>query len=569
MKIFKFKKNKGPAPNVPTLGRDRSGFVVLFAVTLSAIFLSIALGVANTSFKEVSFSISSKDSNDAFLAADTGSECALFYDRSDGTNFPIGGPGISSVSCAGSATIPVSFSLNGTISLYQFTITGLGSSSNGCAKISISKDTSADPALVSVTSSGYNMGDATCSSSNVHRVERELVISSYTGATPDYTPADSSVDIKCGGADSCNISSGGTATLTWSTSSTVTDCNAFAGPWTGTKTWPTGSEITSALTSSQTYTIECSGVTGSAQDSVTVTVGNIAPTVTTPTVASITSSGAILGANVTSLGFPAAISARGTCWGTTAAPTTNCVAEGGTTTGVFTQAQTGMSSSTTYYYRGYAINTSGTAYSADGTFTTLAPTSTIQYVGASSAAATTVSVPVHAVGDLMVIFAYRDGSTTAPTIPSGWTIIGSASSGGTGGGRNSSVMAYKIATATNDTSGTWANATELEVQVYRGQNASPIGANGSTVGTSTNIISYPALTLNVTNGTSWVAGFAGHQSASAASMAVAPTGMTNRTAIIGIAGHDTNSGVSTWTAKTVTVSTSASYLSRTLEIKSQ
>jgi len=49
---------------------------------------------------------------------------------------------------------------------------------------------------------------------------------------------------------------------------------------------------------------------------------------------------------------------------------TNCTAEGGTTTGVFTQAVTGLTPSTTYYFRGYAINATGTAYSADGTFTT-------------------------------------------------------------------------------------------------------------------------------------------------------------------------------------------------------
>ena len=96
----------------------------------------------------------------------------------------------------------------------------------------------------------------------------------------------------------------------------------------------------------------------------------IVPTVTTPTVTSVMSTSATLGANVTSLGVPASISARGTCWGTTPAPVTNCVAQGGTTTGVFTHSRTGLTASTTYYYRGYATNTTGTGYSSDGTFTT-------------------------------------------------------------------------------------------------------------------------------------------------------------------------------------------------------
>ena len=106
--------------------------------------------------------------------------------------------------------------------------------------------------------------------------------------------------------------------------------------------------------------------------SIIVSSSNAVPTVTTPTVSAITTTSATLGANVTSLGVPAAISARGTCWGTTPAPTTNCLAQGGTTTGVFTHSRTGMTAGASYYYRGYAINTTGTGYSPDSTFTAVA-----------------------------------------------------------------------------------------------------------------------------------------------------------------------------------------------------
>jgi len=40
------------------------------------------------------------------------------------------------------------------------------------------------------------------------------------------------------------------------------------------------------------------------------------------------------------------------------------------TSGVFTQSVTGLSANTLYYYRGYAVNASGTGYSPDGVFTT-------------------------------------------------------------------------------------------------------------------------------------------------------------------------------------------------------
>ncbi len=93
------------------------------------------------------------------------------------------------------------------------------------------------------------------------------------------------------------------------------------------------------------------------------------PSIDFQTVTNITSTGATLGANITSDGG-AAITARGTCWGTTTAPISNCLPDGGTTTGVFTQARTGMSASTLYYYRGYVTNSVGTIYSSDGSFTT-------------------------------------------------------------------------------------------------------------------------------------------------------------------------------------------------------
>ncbi len=102
----------------------------------------------------------------------------------------------------------------------------------------------------------------------------------------------------------------------------------------------------------------------------TATSSTAAPTLTTPTVSSITTSGATLGATVSADGG-AALTSRGTVWATTATPTTNSAAEGLTAVSAFSHARTGMTANTLYYFRGYAINSAGTGYSADGTFTTL------------------------------------------------------------------------------------------------------------------------------------------------------------------------------------------------------
>jgi hypothetical protein len=92
-------------------------------------------------------------------------------------------------------------------------------------------------------------------------------------------------------------------------------------------------------------------------------------TLTSPTATSILATTATLGANITSNGG-ATLTARGTCWGTTTPPTTNCLAAGGTGTGIFTQARTGLTAGTKLYYRGYATNSMGTGYSPVGSFYT-------------------------------------------------------------------------------------------------------------------------------------------------------------------------------------------------------
>lgn len=143
--------------------------------------------------------------------------------------------------------------------------------------------------------------------------------------------------------------------------------SATSGPTTYTITWGAIAGYTKPL--SQSFSL-ATGATITFNGTYTLTP--VVPTVTTPTVSGITTTGATLGANVTSLGIPAAISARGTCWGIAPAPTTNCTTATGVTTGVFTHARTGMTPGTPYYYRGYAVNTTGTGYSPDGTFTTTA-----------------------------------------------------------------------------------------------------------------------------------------------------------------------------------------------------
>lgn len=96
------------------------------------------------------------------------------------------------------------------------------------------------------------------------------------------------------------------------------------------------------------------------------------PVVSTPTFASVTATGALLGGTVVADGG-SAITERGTVWSTTSPVTIadHKVAEGGTTTGTFTHTRTGMPPNTLIYFAAYAENSAGPSLTSELSFTTL------------------------------------------------------------------------------------------------------------------------------------------------------------------------------------------------------
>ena len=102
----------------------------------------------------------------------------------------------------------------------------------------------------------------------------------------------------------------------------------------------------------------------------TVTTPSGLPAVTTTTATSITSNSAIGGGNVTLDGGYTVIR-RGVCYSTTPNPTTSGLhTTDGSGTGSFVSNLTSLSPNTTYYYRAYATNATGTVYGEERTLTT-------------------------------------------------------------------------------------------------------------------------------------------------------------------------------------------------------
>ena len=60
--------------------KSKKGFVILLAVLLSSVFMIIGAFIFNISIKELILSSGGKSSQFAFYAADTGIECALYWD---------------------------------------------------------------------------------------------------------------------------------------------------------------------------------------------------------------------------------------------------------------------------------------------------------------------------------------------------------------------------------------------------------------------------------------------------------------------------------------------------------
>ncbi len=149
--------------------REKKGFVLLVAVLISALLLSLGIAILNSTLKELRLSSLGRDSQFAFYASDSGSECALYWDirgrafaTSTDSKVPTSGlfcnnqditanPGWSSSKTSNSAK--TTFSLSFPPESY-------------CVTVVVDKVGS----KTTIESRGYN----TCDPNNPRRVERAL-----------------------------------------------------------------------------------------------------------------------------------------------------------------------------------------------------------------------------------------------------------------------------------------------------------------------------------------------------------------------------------------------------------
>ncbi len=142
------------------------GYTLLFAVLVSSLVLAVGISILNISKKEFLLSSSARESTTAFYAADSGLECAVYFDIQDRFTETKHEQGAR---CGLYTDVPSISTLDN--KKYTFSVNLNGFS---CANVEVIKNL----ADTDIYSYGYNLGwnssDNTCSSASPRRVERAI-----------------------------------------------------------------------------------------------------------------------------------------------------------------------------------------------------------------------------------------------------------------------------------------------------------------------------------------------------------------------------------------------------------
>ncbi|MEK7607726.1 MAG: hypothetical protein AAB484_02285 [Patescibacteria group bacterium] len=155
---------------------SQNGFAMLFAVLVSSVLLSVGLSIFNLTVKELILSSSGRESQFSFYAADTGAECALYWDFKGTYIFATSSDSRISVpsnpDCIGQQ-INITYSgLDSTSATNRFTL----NIPSYCSIVTVTKSSPVAGGIITtvIDSRGYN---TTCNNrTNPNSVERALKV---------------------------------------------------------------------------------------------------------------------------------------------------------------------------------------------------------------------------------------------------------------------------------------------------------------------------------------------------------------------------------------------------------
>lgn len=157
------------------------GFSILFAIITTSVLLVVSFVISNIAYKQLVISNINEQSQYAFYAANSGIECATYWDLEDSSlsRFATSTPG--TIVCGGTTistgsqtvnTVPSQSSRIGgggngnPTSIFMFNINATGA----CAIVTVTKSYSGSTLQTAIRSKGYN----TCDVNHPRRVERGI-----------------------------------------------------------------------------------------------------------------------------------------------------------------------------------------------------------------------------------------------------------------------------------------------------------------------------------------------------------------------------------------------------------
>jgi len=165
--------------------RGRRGFTILFAVLVGGLLFAMGIAIANVAMKEVILTTAGKSSEAAFFAADTGTECALYFDLVAGRTslkFPNSSNNVPAeedrIILCNDIEIPLTYDAGTTQAITTFYATWSSEFPNkSCVEVTVDKTVPVppNPGTTIIEARGRNDSDCTPEAPhNPGRVERAL-----------------------------------------------------------------------------------------------------------------------------------------------------------------------------------------------------------------------------------------------------------------------------------------------------------------------------------------------------------------------------------------------------------
>ncbi len=148
------------------------------AMITTSLLLVVSFMVVNIAFKQLIISNTNEESQYAFYAADSGAECAVYWDLHDPLISKFATTTAGTISCSGVSvstgnqtvpTIPTQPSVIGGAAVSIFKV----DYPKGCAIVRVTKSYSGSTLRTVIDSRGYN----TCSATALRRFERGITLS--------------------------------------------------------------------------------------------------------------------------------------------------------------------------------------------------------------------------------------------------------------------------------------------------------------------------------------------------------------------------------------------------------